>query len=134
MFLPVDPSNGLPIYRQIMDQLRRMIAAGTLRPGDRVPSVRELSTTLQINHLTVARAYQELEREGVLAMRRGIGNFVAGPPGGGGIAKDASRDAVRSIADRMVLEAIQGGMTQREAEELLRESWVRIERGGGRRR
>ena len=79
MFIPIDPSSGLPIYRQIMDQLRRMIASGALQPGDRVPSVRDLSASLRINHLTVGKAYGELEREGLLEKRRGLGVFVAQP-------------------------------------------------------
>ena len=48
MFLSIDPSSGLPVYRQIMDQVRRMIVAGRLAPGDRLPSIRELAATLQI--------------------------------------------------------------------------------------
>ena len=76
MFLSVDPSSGLPVYRQIMDQVRRMIVAGRLTPGDKIPSIRELAATLQINALTVGKAYSELEHDGTLEMRRGLGMFV----------------------------------------------------------
>ncbi|MBI4230998.1 MAG: GntR family transcriptional regulator [Planctomycetes bacterium] len=130
MFLPVDPSSGLPIYRQIVDQVRRMIASGSLHPGERVPSVRDLATTLQINPLTVGKAYGEMEREGVLESRRGLGMFVAVGRAGGRDG-EARRESVRSSADRLVLEAVQAGLARREAFDLLEESWKRLMQGKG---
>ena len=75
MFLTVDPSSGFPVYRQIMDQVRRMIVAGRLTSGEKLPSIRELAATLQINPLTVGKAYTELERSGIIEMRRGLGMY-----------------------------------------------------------
>jgi GntR family transcriptional regulator len=122
MFLPVDPSSGLPIYRQIFDQVRRMIAAGTVKAGDRLMSVRELSATLAINPLTVAKAYGELEREGLVEMRRGLGVFVAraATPVR---ALSAKRAAGRAAAERFALEAAQAGLDAREACRLVVECW-----------
>ena len=76
MFLPVDPSSGLPVYRQITDQVRRMLVSGRLAPGERLPSIRDLAVQLRINPLTVGRAYGDLEREGLIEMRRGLGMYV----------------------------------------------------------
>src|SRR5918911_3016488 len=112
MFLPIDPSSGLPIYRQIYDQVRRMIAAGTLKAGDRLMSVRELSATLAINPLTVAKAYGELEREGLVEMRRGLGVFVA-RSAAPVRALSAKRAAGRAAAERFALEAAQAGVGAR---------------------
>jgi len=77
MWLHIDPSSGTPIYRQIIDQIRQAVASGVLRAGDRLPSVRELAVELAVNPNTIAKAYQELERDGIIETRRGIGTFVA---------------------------------------------------------
>jgi GntR family transcriptional regulator len=74
-----DPTSRIPIYRQLMDQVRRAVARGRLQPATRLPSVRQLSRELVVNPNTVARAYTELEREGVLNTRQGLGVFVAEP-------------------------------------------------------
>ena len=82
MLLHVNPSTGLPIYLQIQAQVKHAVAAGALRAGDALPSVRKLASDLRINPNTVARAYLELEREGVIAAVPGGGTFVSdGPPG-----------------------------------------------------
>lgn len=77
MWFRVEPGRGVPIYIQIMDQIRRSVAGGTLSPGEQLPSVRELALQLAINPNTIAKAYQELEREGVVHTLRGRGTFVS---------------------------------------------------------
>jgi len=67
------PSSGVPIYRQIMDQIGRLLASGHLCPGDRLPSVRVLASSLEVNPMTVSKAYSTLEAEGVLERVRGLG-------------------------------------------------------------
>lgn len=67
---------NVPIYLQIMRDIKRAIVTGELRPGDRLPSVRERAEALTVNPNTVQRAYQELEREGVSETRRGTGSFI----------------------------------------------------------
>jgi GntR family transcriptional regulator len=66
-----------PIYRQLVEQVRRLAAAGQLKPGDGMPSVREIAQALALNPMTVSKAYGLLEMEGVLARRRGLGMVVA---------------------------------------------------------
>lgn len=77
MWFHIDPSSGTPIYRQIVDQVRQAVASGVLRAGDRLPSVRDMSVELAVNPNTIAKAYQELEREGVIETPRGRGSFIA---------------------------------------------------------
>lgn len=105
-----------------------MVAGGSLGPGERLPSVREISASLQINPLTVAKAYQELEHAGVVTMRRGLGVFVAATapqtaPATGG---DGRGRVVELTAERLVLEAAQAGMGEAEVLRAVSEAWRRI--------
>jgi len=77
MLNSINPKSAVPIYRQIMDQIRRRVAAGLLVPGERLPSVRELAGQLLINPTTAARVDRDLEREGLLETRRGEGTYIA---------------------------------------------------------
>lgn len=74
------PHSGVPIYRQIQDQVRFGISAGRLKPGEQLPTVRALAVELSVNPNTVIKAYTELEREGVLTSEQGSGTFVAPQP------------------------------------------------------
>jgi GntR family transcriptional regulator len=78
--IAIDPRDQTPIYAQIERALRAAIASGRLRPGDQLPTVRELAVELRVNANTVARVYSDLERAGVLETRRGVGSFVAAAP------------------------------------------------------
>jgi GntR family transcriptional regulator len=73
----LDLHSGVPVYRQIIDRVHSARAAGQLRPGDRLPTVRQLAVDLSINPNTVVRAYRELELTGVLTTHQGTGTFVA---------------------------------------------------------
>src|SRR5262245_2033930 len=77
MLFRTNPSLGVPIYLQLMEQVRHAIETGALRPGDQLPGIRPLAEELVINPNTVAKAYRELEHEGVLELRHGAGAFVA---------------------------------------------------------
>ena len=77
MWYYIDPHSGIPIYVQLKEQIKKAVAAGLLTEGEQMPSVRELALKLTINPNTVAKVYQELEREGVLQTARGLGSFVA---------------------------------------------------------
>ena len=79
MEFQIDSASRMPIYRQLVAQIREAVARGRLAPEERLPSVRDLSRQLVINPNTVARVYTELEREGVLNTRPGLGVFVAQP-------------------------------------------------------
>jgi GntR family transcriptional regulator len=75
--LHIDPADPSPIWRQIEDGLRRMIASGVLEPSSPVPSVREMARDLRVNPATVSKAYQRLTQDGLLEVKRGEGTFVA---------------------------------------------------------
>ena len=72
----VDQKSGVPIYVQIMDQIKHLIATGALQSGQQLPTIRELAVDLAVNLHTVAHAYAELEREGPLTVQRGRGTFI----------------------------------------------------------
>jgi GntR family transcriptional regulator len=72
----VDPRSGVPLYTQLIDQVKRSIAVGALAPGERLPTVKQLAVDLTINPNTVARAYRDLERDGVIETSPGRGSFV----------------------------------------------------------
>ncbi len=88
LFRP-NPSSGVPIYLQLMEQVTHAVETGALRPGDQLPGIRPLAEQLVINPNTVAKAYRELEHEGVIELRHGAGAFVA----------DSGRD--RRAAERL---------------------------------
>ena len=77
MILTVDPHSAVPIFRQLMEQVKLAVAAGRLRPGDELPSVRSLAVSLGVNPMTISKAYNLLEREDVLARRPGRPLVVA---------------------------------------------------------
>jgi GntR family transcriptional regulator len=104
-----DPTSRVPIYRQLMDQIRQAIARGRLRTGSRLPSVRVLSRELVVNPNTIARAYAELEREGVLNTRQGLGVFVAEPQAE--LSAAARRERLQAALDRFLTEAVHLGFS-----------------------
>ena len=78
--LSIDPSDAVPLWRQIEDNVRRLVASGALKPASAMPSVRDLARDLSINPATVAKGYQRLVDAGVLVVKRGEGTFVAQKP------------------------------------------------------
>ena len=80
MLIHINPNDGLPIYRQIVRQVKHALASGVLTSGDKLPSQRELAHELVISHLTVKKAYDVLESEGIIRTERGRGTFVAARP------------------------------------------------------
>jgi GntR family transcriptional regulator len=78
--LKLNPSAGIPIYRQIMDGIRDLVAAGVLAPGERLPSIRELASELRINPASAVKAYNELRHEGLIESGQGRGTFVSRNP------------------------------------------------------
>lgn len=77
MFLKIDPASATSVYRQICEQVKRAVAAGHLAAGDRLPTIREVAVSTRVNRNTVAKAYAELERDGVIVSRPGQGSFIA---------------------------------------------------------
>jgi GntR family transcriptional regulator len=77
MLLRPNPASGVPIYLQLMEQVKHAIETGALRPGEQLPGIRPLAEELVINANTVAKAYRELEHEGIIELRHGAGAFVS---------------------------------------------------------
>jgi DNA-binding transcriptional regulator YhcF (GntR family) len=104
----IDGGSGVPIYRQLVEQVRREVMLGRLAPGDQLPTLREVVDALAINPNTVAKAYAELEHEGLVVRRHGMGTFVtAAPPT---VALEAPQ-AVRSSLLRWIRRARTAGLT-----------------------
>jgi GntR family transcriptional regulator len=117
--LYVRPGDELPIYRQIVRQVTDAIAGGHLGSGDRLPSHRELAEQLVIAPLTVKKAYDELERDGLIVTQRGRGTFVNDLlPAGESLG---SRERLRDAAQRLLSQAALAGVPFREVVEMLGE-------------
>ena len=103
----INPHSGVPVYRQVIDQVKYYVASGGLKEEDQLPSIRELAQSLAINPTTVVRVYGELEREGVIEMRHGKGAFISAS--GPGLSA-AERDRIlRGLARQLAVEAMQMG-------------------------
>jgi GntR family transcriptional regulator len=103
-----------PIYRQLTQQVRRLVASGQLCAGDDLPSVRELAQALAVNPMTVSRAYSQLEADGVLQRRRGLGMVVAAPHERAQRVADRG-ELLRPTLERAALEAQQLELTEAQA-------------------
>jgi GntR family transcriptional regulator len=109
----IDTRDRTPIYAQLNRALRAAIAAGRLRLGDQLPTVRQLAVDLRINANTVARVYTDLERDGVLETRRGVGSFVRAGPAQARSADEHSR-RLKAFVTRMLGDAAAAGFTLEE--------------------
>ena len=126
MLVNLDPRDARPLYLQIMDEVRRALVVGTLRPEDPLPSVRELAAELVVNPRTVSQAYRELEREGVVYVRRGQGTFVSP---GAHLGAEERRALARGVAKRALLEARRNGVGVEELVSTIREVAAEEEAG-----
>ena len=118
MPIHIDASSGAPIYLQIVNQMKYLVAAGRLAPGEEVLPIRALAEQLVINPNTVARAYLELERAGVVVKRQGSGTFVADSPPA--VSKSRRQKILAERADALLAEARQLGVEFDELLDLLR--------------
>lgn len=117
MFLHIDPQNGLAVYEQIVRQVKFAVADGALAPGDMVPSVRELAKEQAVNPNTVARAYRQLQDDGVLTPVRGTGLAVA--PGARRNCLAERKRLIRSRLSEVLDEAHLSGLDAAELDELI---------------
>jgi len=125
--LRIDPADAAPIWSQIEEGLRRLVASSALPAGAAVPSVRDLAKELRVNPATVAKAYQRLADAGVLTVRRGEGTYVAdAPPAMGRVERTK---LLREGAIRYSTLAASIGATERESAQELSSSWRALERG-----
>ena len=106
----IDPRDKTPIYAQIERGLRAGIATGRLRPGDQLPTVRQMAVDLRVNANTVARVYAELERAGVIETRRGVGSFIHTTPERARPPREHDR-RLRAFVTRVLADAGAAGFT-----------------------
>lgn len=126
MLIEIDPHSGVPIYRQLEDQVRRQILTGGVANDAALVSVRDLAAKLKINPLTVSKAYSALEREGLLERRRGIGLFVKRPEGQ---RLELERlELLNTALRRLMVEAKQLGISRAELEAALAKILVEFEK------
>ena len=103
LILKPNPASGVPIYLQVIEQVKHAIATGAVRPGEQLPGIRPLAEELVINPNTVAKAYRELEHEGVIELRQGAGAFVSanGPSKRDAEKLRAAQAAVANTVERL---------------------------------
>ena len=100
-FFRVSPSSGVPLYLQLMEQVKHAIETGALRPGDQLPTIRALAHELVMNSNTVVRAYRELEHEGIVELRHGLGAFISSSVSAKGKVMRQAQTIVESAVQRL---------------------------------
>ncbi|HEY1428633.1 MAG TPA: GntR family transcriptional regulator [Candidatus Tumulicola sp.] len=128
--LTVDPGSGVPIYLQIIEQIKRSVALGVLQAGEQLPTVKQLALDLTINPNTVARAYRDLERDQVIETAVGRGSFVR-QQDAQAVAFAAAADIARAALDAALREVKSLGLSRadvREALDLALDRWLPEER------
>src|SRR5438270_6269094 len=131
MFVRPNPSSGVPIYLQLMEQVKHAIETGALRPGEQLPGIRPLAEELVMNPNTVAKAYRELEHEGVIELRHGSGAFVS--PNARATKQATALRAAQSLVSQMVERLRTRGVSEDEIRRLFEAELAGLTRTGGRR-
>lgn len=118
----IDPHSGVPIYKQLVDQVKYYLAARILCSGSQLPSIRELARSTALNPSTIARAYTQLEQEGVLESQPGKGYFIAEnlPK----FAMEHQQETLRRLARQFLVEANQMGLSELDAMKIIEEERV----------
>lgn len=124
MLFPPNPSSGVPVYRQLIDQVRHAVETGALRPGEQLPGTRKVAEDLVMNPNTVAKAYQELEHQGVIEMRKGLGAFVARGGRARGDLVQKAQPVLRAAIDRLV----EIGLREEQMRRLFENEVIRLRR------
>ncbi|HET7711649.1 MAG TPA: GntR family transcriptional regulator [Thermoanaerobaculia bacterium] len=120
----MDAGSGVPLYRQVIDQVLLAVADGRLKPGMQLPTVRQLAVDLAVNLNTVARAYREMEIRGIVQTQQGTGTFVAAPRVDGRKSSDRKK-SLEQLVDRYIAIALSKGFS---IEELLDAISRRVEK------
>lgn len=115
--IQIRPRSDVPIYRQISDGVRMAVSTGRLQIGDELPSVRGMAVRLRVNPNTVARAYRDLEAQGVLETRRGRGTYIGRRAGRG--SKRGAQAVIEARAGEFIEVSRQGGMSDEEIVKVL---------------
>lgn len=118
MKISIDLKSGLPIYLQIVEQVKHKIAVGEISVGDKMPTVRQLATDLEINPNTVAKAYTELEHMEILESRQGVGTFIKKEKG---VISESEREKkLEKMTQKFIDEALWFGYTKKEIFDLIK--------------
>jgi GntR family transcriptional regulator len=113
MQIKLDFRSGVPIYIQIMDQIKQLVALGALRPNDQLPTVRQLASDLRVNFNTVARAYRLLDEAGVMSTQQGRGTYILAPPSEQATER-LRQEALAGLTRRYLAEVTKLGFTPDE--------------------
>ena len=120
MWLEINPRSCTPIYQQVVDGVKELVARGILVPGERMPTVRELAVELSLNPNTIAKAYQKLEQEGIIETMRSRGTFVAGRTEV--LDKEMAREQLEGLVEKVLVEAYHLGLKREDIKQLFEES------------
>ena len=119
MILRIDTTSSTPVYAQIVDQIKRAVATGTLKGGDTLPSLRETAVSLRVNPLTVGKAYKQLEQEGLVETKHGLGSFVTW--NGEQLSENFRRETLARGLDDLLVDAYHMGVPFDDLKRLLDE-------------
>jgi GntR family transcriptional regulator len=121
MLLEIDHHIGVPIYRQVIRQVRQQIMTDGLKEGDQLETIRDLAARLKVNPMTISKAYSFLEAEGLVERKRGVGLFVVN------VRKDTKeriqKQLLKDVMDKAAMTSVQVGISEREAIELFKEHY-----------
>jgi GntR family transcriptional regulator len=130
LYLHVDPTHGLPVYLQIVDQVRRAVAIGVLKPGEQLPTVKQLAKDLVVNPATISRSLRELEHLEIIQSRPGRGAFVR-TDAATSAATSGARDVVGASMEAAIREARSLGVDESDLRELFQRALDAWYRGNG---
>jgi GntR family transcriptional regulator len=119
VFIVISPQNPDPLYKQVTDQIKDAVTDGVLKPQERLPSIREMSKELDISEITIKRAYTDLEAEGFIYTRAGMGSFVANLDKGR--LRKEKLDEIRQDLKRLLRTAGRSGISKAEVVRLLKD-------------
>ena len=128
--LKLDFRSGLPIYTQIVEQIQRMLASGELKPGDQLPTVRQLATELRVNFNTIARAYRMLDEAGLISTQQGRGTYIWETPSAE-VTQKLRLQGLNELTQRYLIEATALGFTIEEVRQNFEEE-IKIKSGAWR--
>ena len=129
MWLEINPRSSTPIYQQLVDGVKELVARGILEPGERMPTVREMAAELSLNPNTIAKAYQRLEQEGIIETMRSRGTFVADRTVV--FDKETAKQQLSDQVEKVLVEAYHLGLNREDIKQLFEESLDNWEKRGG---
>lgn len=129
MIIEIDNHSGVPIYTQVIEQIKQYVLSGNLSEGTQLENVRSLAARLMVNPMTISKAYNQLERDGIIERRRGIGMFVK--PMAKGIKKDFKSQTAKDSFKKAAATAILMHYTEEEAVDLLRQIYRKLKNEEG---